>query len=56
MKVHFYDDLQAICPVGWTDAQESLNYLIVIGKGIWTARNNLEMKSLGTLHFRAQPS
>jgi hypothetical protein len=30
MKVHLHVNLQEICPIGWTDAQESLDYVIVI--------------------------
>ena len=56
MKVHLYVDLQEICPIAWANAQESLDYVIVTGKGISASRSNLEMKSLGTLPLRAHPS
>jgi hypothetical protein len=32
MKVYLHVDLQEICPIGWADAQESLDYVVVIGK------------------------
>jgi hypothetical protein len=48
--------LPEICPIGWADAQESLGYVIVIGKGISAARSHPKMKSLGTLPLRAHPS
>ena len=32
MKVHLHVDLQEICSIGWANAQESLDYVIVAGK------------------------
>jgi hypothetical protein len=32
VKVHLQVDLQEICPIGWTDAQESLGYVIEAGE------------------------
>lgn len=32
MKIHLHVDLQEICPLGWTDGQESLGYVILAGK------------------------
>jgi hypothetical protein len=55
MKVHVYVDLQEVCSIGWANAQESLGYVIVIGKGLLAARSNPEMNSLGTLPLRAHP-
>lgn len=56
MNVHLHVDLQEVCPVGWANAQESLNCVIGIGEGISAARSNPEMMSLGTLSLRAHPS
>jgi hypothetical protein len=30
MKVHFYVDLQEIFPIGWTNVQKSLDYVIIL--------------------------
>jgi hypothetical protein len=32
MNVHLHVDLQEICPIGWADAQDSLDYVIEAGK------------------------
>ena len=32
MKVHLHVDLQGICLIGWANAQESLDYIIVTVK------------------------
>lgn len=29
MKIHLYFDLQEICPIGWANAQEPSDYVIV---------------------------
>jgi hypothetical protein len=49
MEVNLYVDLQEICPIGWANTQESLDCVIVTGKGVSVARSNPEMKSFGTL-------
>jgi len=56
MKLCLYVDLQEICPIGWADAQESIGYVIVIGKHLSAARRNPEIKSLGTLPLGAHLS
>jgi hypothetical protein len=56
MKVHLHADLQEICPIGWTDTQETLGYVTMTEKRISAVRSSPGMKSLGLCLSQVHPS
>ena len=55
MKVHLHVDFPEICPIGWADAPESLDYTSS-KEGISVARNHSGMKSLRLCPYRGYAS
>lgn len=55
MRVHLYVNLQKICPIAWTNLQESLGYVIVTGMAYQQQEAILGYIALKSLHSQSSP-